>query len=102
MQCAAASDGFSLTSLYVDASAPGYMAQGGLGQRRLRGLCDKVQALSDARCRELLEAPLRSCRGVAGGPQAAAAGIACMEVCLPYLPHHLCHFKTCHNPTSDH
>ncbi|CAK0784901.1 hypothetical protein CVIRNUC_008106 [Coccomyxa viridis] len=74
-----ASDGFSLTSLYVDASAPGYMAQGGLGQRRLRAVCDGVERLGDARCRELAEALLRSCRGVAGGPQAAAAELACVE-----------------------
>ena len=94
--CAAASDGFSLTSLYVDASASGYMAQGGLGQRRLRALCDGVERLSDARCHELLEALLRSCRGVAGGLQAAAAELACVEVRLPPLPCHLCCIKTCH------
>ena len=93
MWFAAASDGFSLTSLYVDASGPGYMAQGGLGQRRLRALCDGVERLGDARCRELAEALLRSCRGVAGGPQAAAAELACVEVCLPPLPHHLCRSK---------
>ncbi len=78
--CHAASDGFSLTSLYVDTSDPAYMVPGATGQKRLRSLCAKLEDLSDNRCRQLLQALVSSCELVVGGPQAVKEDLTCIKV----------------------
>ena len=92
--CPAASDGFSLTSLYVDTSDPAYMASGATGQKRLRNLCAKLEELSDDRCRQLLQALLRSCEQVVGGAEAVKEDLACIKVVacatLSAILHYVC------------
>ena len=56
------------------------MAQGAIGQKRLRGLCAKLEELSEDRCRQLLQALVRSCELVAGGVEAVKEDLACVEV----------------------
>ena len=64
----------------MDTSDPAYMAAGGTGQKRLRSLCAKLEELSDDRCRQLLQALLRSCELVEGGAQAVHEDLACVKV----------------------
>ena len=78
--CHAASDGFSLTSLYVDTSDPAYMAPGATGQKRLRSLCAKLEELSDDRCRQLLQALVCSAELIVGGKDAVKEDLACIKV----------------------
>ena len=88
--CHAASDGLSLTSLYVDTSDPAYMAQGCLGQKRLRSLCAKLEEVSEDRCRQLLQAMVGSCELVAEGAQAVKDDLACVKVVTRPTLHQFC------------
>ena len=56
------------------------MAQGAIGHKRLRGLCAKLEELSEDRCRQLLQALVRSCELVAGGEEAVKEDLACIKV----------------------
>ena len=64
----------------MDTSDPAYMAPHGIGHKRLHSLCAKLEELSDDRCRQLLQALLRSCELVAGGAQAVTEDRAGMKV----------------------
>lgn len=72
----------------MDASDPAYMSKDAVGQKRLRSLCDKLEELSDDRCRQLLQALVDSSQQVAGGPQAIKDDLASVKVNIPYVLHH--------------
>ncbi len=58
------------------------------GQKRLRALCDRLEALSDERCHGLLSALLASAQQVAAGPQAVKEDLATIKVPTHVL--HIC------------
>ena len=62
------------------------MARDAAGQKRLRALCDRLETLSDERCRGLLLELLQSAQQVAAGPQAVKEDLATLKV-----PAHVLH-----------
>ena len=76
----------SLRRLFAHVTVRGHLRAGlhglraAIGQKRLRGLCAKLEELSEDRCRQLLQALVRSCELVAGGEEAVKEDLACIKV----------------------
>lgn len=94
MRVHAASDGYSLRELFVDASAPGFLDTARSGSRsggaRMRSLCDRVERLAPDAARCLLSSLRKAACAAWGGREALAMHLAALEASPSlHLPLHM-------------